>query len=29
MAVTLAELARRFHCEVRGDAGVEVDAVAQ
>ncbi len=28
MAVTLAELARRFHCEVRGDAGAEVDAVA-
>ncbi len=28
MAVTLAELARRFHCEVRGDAGAEVDSVA-
>ncbi len=28
MAVTLAELARRFHCEVRGDAAAEVDAVA-
>jgi UDP-3-O-[3-hydroxymyristoyl] glucosamine N-acyltransferase len=28
MAVTLAELARRFHCEVRGDAGTEIDAVA-
>lgn len=28
MAVTLAELARRFHCELRGNAGVEVDAVA-
>ena len=29
MAVTLAELARRFHCELRGDAGVEIDAVAE
>jgi UDP-3-O-[3-hydroxymyristoyl] glucosamine N-acyltransferase len=28
MAVTLADLARRFHCELRGDAGVEVDTVA-
>ena len=28
MAVTLAELAKRFHCELRGDAGVEIDGVA-
>lgn len=28
MAVTLAELAKRFQCELRGDAGVEIDGVA-
>ncbi len=28
MAVTLAELAKRFHCELRGDAEVEIDDVA-
>ena len=28
MAVTLAELAKRFHCELRGDAEVEIDGVA-
>lgn len=28
MAVTLAELAKRFDCELRGDADVEIDGVA-
>lgn len=28
MAVTLAELAERFHCELRGDTGVEIDGAA-